>query len=123
MKNPPASPLWAAYGPRGYDLLQANLPAALGVCASAQVMVGITLLLSLLTRQREVAKTFIYWNVVLRGFYHCADTVVFRMRLPGSSSLFHKQAWQALDAKAAPLLSRVPPLARAKDAAALWFRS
>lgn len=68
------------------------------------------------------AKTFVYWNIILRGFYHCGDATIFRMKLPGSSSLFHKQAWQALDAKVAPLTSRVPALHRAKEAAAAWFR-
>jgi len=68
------------------------------------------------------AKTFVYWNIILRAFYHCGDATIFRMKLPGSSSLFHKQAWQALDAKVAPLTSRVPALHRAKEAAAAWFR-
>ena len=44
------------------------------------------------------------------------------MKLPASSSTYHKQAWQAIDAKVAPLTSRVPALNRAKEAAANWFR-
>jgi hypothetical protein len=126
VKNPPAAgtrgaALWAAYGPRAYALLEGNLPTALGMCATAQVMLGVTLLLSLLTRQREVAKTFLYWNVLLRGFWHCPDAVVFRCKLPASSAQCHQQAWRAMDAKLAPVWTRVPPLARAKAAASNWF--
>lgn len=72
----------------------------------------------LLTRYARLARR----NVVLRGFYNCQDATIFRMKLPGSSSVFHKQAWQALDAKAQPLTSRVPALQQAKGAAAAWFR-
>lgn len=53
-KNPPPWPAYAAYGPKLDDLLNANLPLALGMCANAQVMIGITLIIGLATRQREV---------------------------------------------------------------------
>ena len=53
-KNPPASALWQTYGVRAYDMLQASLPVALGMCATMQVMIGITMLFSLLSSNREV---------------------------------------------------------------------
>jgi hypothetical protein len=64
----------------------------------------------------------VYWNMLLRGMYHCSDATVFRMKLPGTTAAYHKQAWQTMDAKVAPLVRMVPPVARAKDAAAAWFR-
>ena len=127
---------------RAYDLLQESLHTALAMCATMQVMIGVTMLFTLLSKNREVvrltapsgvaackshasaaqAKTFMYWNVILRGMYHCSDATIFRMKLPGSTSHYQKQAWQALDAKVAPVTSRVPALNRAKEAAAAWFR-
>ena len=57
MKNPPAqSALWEKYGVRGYGLLQESLPVSLGMCATSQVMIGITLLLGLLSSNREVVR-------------------------------------------------------------------
>lgn len=61
--------------------------------------------------------------MVLRGFYHANDDVIFRMRLPGTTAMHHANAWRAIDAKVSQLTSRVPALARAKDAASAWFRS
>jgi hypothetical protein len=63
----------------------------------------------------------VYFNFILRGFYHCKDDVVFRMRLPGNTAAYHKQAWATMDAKVAPLVSRVPPAQRVKEALAKWF--
>ena len=56
VKNPPASPLWEKYGVRGYGLLQESLPVSLGMCATSQVMIGITLLIGLLSSNREVVR-------------------------------------------------------------------
>jgi|APGre2960657444_1045066.scaffolds.fasta_scaffold01335_11 hypothetical protein len=104
-----------------YDQLQARLPVLLSINATAQVAVGLTLLMGLLTRAREVPKTLVYWNVVLRGLYHCGDATVFKMKLPGTSSLYHGLAWKALDAQARPLLNRVPPVQRLVNNLARWF--
>ena len=84
-KLQPAHPLWLSQGQRLYDKLQPLLPQALGTLASMQVMTGITLLLGLATTKREIAKTFVFWNVILRGMYHSPDATVLRMKLPGST--------------------------------------
>ena len=67
VKNPPAMPLWEKYGVRGYGLLQESLPVTLGMCATMQVMIGITLLLSLLSSNREVVRTTRCVCVACRG--------------------------------------------------------
>ena len=60
VKSPPVSPsfrsLWDKYGERGYGLLQETLPVSLGMCATSQVMIGLTLLLGLLSSNREVVR-------------------------------------------------------------------
>lgn len=56
VKNPPAHPLWQQHGQRAYDKLQELLPLALNMCATAHVMMGVTLILSLFSRQREVVR-------------------------------------------------------------------
>jgi hypothetical protein len=55
-KNPPPWPLYAKYGAIADAQLNAALPTALAMCATAQTMVGLTLIFSLFTRQREVVR-------------------------------------------------------------------
>jgi hypothetical protein len=56
-KNPPSWALYAKYGRIADEHLNAALPTALAMCATAQTMVGLTLIFSLFTRQREVVRS------------------------------------------------------------------
>ena len=89
--------------------------------ATAQVFVGFTLIFGLFTRQREISKTLFYWNILLRGFYKCADPVVFRIKLPMSCADTHQLAWRGIGERISPLFAYVPHLEKAKTMAIGWF--
>ena len=108
---------------RAYALLTSQLAVVFVTMATAQVMLGLSLVGSLLTRKREIGKTFAYWNVILRGLYHCPDSTMLRYKAPLPSGQAHKLAWRSLAEKIGPIFTYVPALGRAKDAAAHWFIS
>ena len=105
----------------GFKALSEKLGVAQASMATSQIMMGFSMIVALFSSKRELAKTFVYWNVLLRGFYHANDSVVLRFKLPMTTGGANKMAWQALGQKVQPLLSAVPAVARVTDAAANWF--
>lgn len=92
------------------------------VVASGVIWVSLTLVLSLLRGPREPLKLAFFVAVLLRGFYACDDSVMFRIKLPRSAGAYHELAWAGVAQKAAPLLTRLPAGAQPyRVAAEEWF--
>lgn len=107
----------------GFKALTEKLGVIQASMATSQIMIGFSMIVALFTGKRELAKTFVYWNLILRGMYHANDAVVLRFKLPMTTGGANKMAWQALGQKVQPLLSAVPAVARITDTAANWFIS
>ena len=107
----------------GFKALTEKLSVIQASMATSQIMIGFYMIFALFTAKRELAKTFVYWTLILRGMYHANDAVVLRFKLPMTTGAANKMAWQALGQKVQPLISAVPAVVRITDTAANWFTS
>lgn len=105
-----------------YDRFQGFLPQLLQMATSAEVANMFVLGAALLTSRREVSK-FMLLLQFLRAAWHCQDETIFKMRLPGSTSFYHRMTWGLVDERVRPLLRSAPAAQNAIDKAALWFRA
>ena len=107
-----------------YDKLQRALPQLLVMVSQLEVAnAGVLLVAMFSSRAREVAKFAIYVNIFLRAAWHCNDDTIMKMRLPGSTSYYHRLTWALLDERARPILRAVPQVQSAVDRLAAWFRT
>ena len=81
------------------------------------------MILSLFTSSRQVVRTFLYWNLLLRARYQCKDNSVYRIKFTsGDVSLYHRIVWQQLGQMVSPVITKVPVLGKVQAKAITWFR-
>ena len=106
-----------------YDKFQRLLPHAMVMCSQLEIVNGGVLAAALFSSRREVAKFALYTNIYLRASFHCSDDTIMKMRLPGTTSYYHRMTWAMLDERFRPFLRAVPAVQNAVDKLAAWFRA
>jgi hypothetical protein len=100
--------MWLKFKPT-WDKLKARGEEVVVYSALAEVMLAFWLTANLLLPSRQLFATFLYW------YY-----LVMRYQVPRSHK-HHAQAWQRLDASAAPLFKAVPVLRKPVEIAKGYF--
>jgi len=101
--------LWQRTGGRVHALLTAKQREAALVSAGAEVAVGLLLVLGILGPNRHLLLCMAYWNMLKLRY------------LVSEASGYHRQIWQLVGAKTAPLRARAPFLHKPLEYATRWF--
>jgi len=102
--------LYKRYLQRPCELLTTNRTMLYMTSARAEIALGFTLIVLMVTPQRNIVLALIYWQL-LKLFY----------RAPASAG-YHQQTWSSIGGRANPLIHRFAPvLERPLDYVRNWF--
>ena len=100
---------------------QENMHRAMMTCATMEISMLPVVVMELFTPNRSPAKVFVLLNL-LKKRYACVDNTVFRIKYTYyDAGYYHRQFWEMVGAKTAPVVRRLGPLRWVVEKGKNWF--
>lgn len=104
-----------------FEHAQENMHRAMMTCATMEISMLPVVVMELLTPNRSPAKVFMLLNL-LKKRYACVDNTVFRIKYTYyDAGYYHRQFWEMVGAKTAPVVRRLGPLRWVVEKGKNWF--